>query len=431
MVQISELYSALFVFGDESRERDVRGSTGWDPYSHPEREDRVQHCSYGSSQLRTFIERHRISYRPAATNEFCAIRFAGDITNNFLPTGNDVCTPDPRLRSRTRATCGQERRFCLEELCLHEQISKRGMRAVGIRRCQYDFGVARQLDVARQQRPVRQQYPANFGSIIGCNCNFGHRIDVTIAPDERDAIAGEENAVPLRLCARGLMGRRPDMTGAQVLYVAPLTEVVARAIVSPPRHCKIPVTTEPAAGIRDQSGVRYVSENSDDRLRCMRSLDLAHRRFLHLARHSRNIVALNILNGEPARDALLQDQLGRAHQWIHVEAARPYLPIERVVQCDDAHPDVMRHERAHDGLSGTRRRTRVVERVPESVGAQCALCLESRKILERLTGFDEHREQRRIWCNHQLLTEPALEREIRDTEAAILISVRSVTHCVR
>src|SRR5439155_10254471 len=79
VIKISELYRALFVFGDESRERDVGGSTGWDPYSHPEREDWVQPCSSGSSQLRTFIERHRISYRPAATNEFCAIRFACDI----------------------------------------------------------------------------------------------------------------------------------------------------------------------------------------------------------------------------------------------------------------------------------------------------------------------------------------------------------------
>src|SRR5207253_2694883 len=35
VIKISELYRTLFVFGDESRESDMRGTTGRDPHSHP------------------------------------------------------------------------------------------------------------------------------------------------------------------------------------------------------------------------------------------------------------------------------------------------------------------------------------------------------------------------------------------------------------
>src|SRR6266852_7142579 len=144
------------------------------------------------------------------------------------------------------------------------------------------------------------------------------------------------------------------MTGAEILYVAPLPVVVARAVMTPPRDGEIAVAAEPAAGVRDESRVWHISENADNRLRRVRCLDFTHRGLLHLARHSRHIIALNILHREPARDPLLQDELRRADEWIHVEAARPYLPVERVGERDDAHADVMRHERGHDRLPRAR-----------------------------------------------------------------------------
>ena len=224
------------------------------------------------------------------------------------------------------------------------------MGTIGIGGRQHDLGIARQLDVARLERPVCQEYAAYFGSIVGRNRDFSHRVDVTIATNEGDAVTREENAVPLRLRTRRLMSRRPDVTGAEILYVAPLAEVVASTVVSPTSDSEISVATESAAGVRDQSRVGNVAENSDHRLGRVWRLDLAHCWLLHLARHPRHIVALNVLNSESPRDALLQDQLRRADQRIHVEPPRPYLPIERVVQCNQAHPNVMRHERADDSL---------------------------------------------------------------------------------
>src|SRR6266550_6647305 len=124
--------------------------------------------------------------------------------------------------------------------------------------------------------------------------------------------------------------------------------------MTPPRDGEIPVTAEPGAGVGDESRVWNVSENADDRLRRVRRFDFAYRGLLHLARHSRHIIALNILHREPPRDPLLQHQLCRPHEWIHVEPARPYLPVERVGERNDAHADVMRHERGDDRLPRTR-----------------------------------------------------------------------------
>src|SRR6187549_606139 len=147
------------------------------------------------------------------------------------------------------------------------------------------------------------------------------------------------------------MCRRPDVAGAQILHIAPLAVVVARAVVPPARYGEIPETTETTARVRDESRVRNVAEDPDHRLRRVWRLDLAHSGLLHLAGHTRSGIALHILHREPAWNPLLQHQLGGPHQWIGVESTRPDLPVERVRERDDAHPDVVRHESAHHGFS--------------------------------------------------------------------------------
>ena len=81
MIQVGELDRALFLFSDERRERDVRGSAGWNPDSHAKRENWIEHRAYCSRQLCTFIERRCISHRPPTAHEFRAVRLAGDITD--------------------------------------------------------------------------------------------------------------------------------------------------------------------------------------------------------------------------------------------------------------------------------------------------------------------------------------------------------------
>src|SRR4030095_12195834 len=163
-----------------------------------------------------------------------------------------------------------------------------------------------------------------------------HGVDAAVAANERDAIAGEENAVPLRLRSRRLVRRRPDVPCAQILYVAPLSVVVARGVVAPSRDREIPVTTEPSARIRDQRRIWDVAEDADDRLRRVRRLDLAHGRLLPLARAASRVVPLDVVHRQAPWNSFLQHQLRRPDERVQVEAARPYLSVERVVERDDA-----------------------------------------------------------------------------------------------
>src|SRR5690349_1466086 len=141
------------------------------------------------------------------------------------------------------------------------------MHPIRFGRSQHHFGVARQLDVARLQRAISQNDSTHFGRVIRRNGNLCYSVDVTVATNEGDAIAGKQYAIPLRFGSRWLMRRGPDMTGAQILDVAPLTIVVARAVVAPARYRQIAVATEPPAGVRDQGGIGNVAEYADHWLR--------------------------------------------------------------------------------------------------------------------------------------------------------------------
>ena len=90
------------------------------------------------------------------------------------------------------------------------------------------------------------------------------KLSTAVAPEEGHAVTGEQHAVPLGLCSRRLVRCRPDVPGAQILYVAPLTVVVPRRIVSPSGDRKISVAAEATTCIGDQRGIRHIAEDADD-----------------------------------------------------------------------------------------------------------------------------------------------------------------------
>ena len=183
------------------------------------------------------------------------------------------------------------------------------MRAIRLGRSQHYFGIARQLDLSRLQRSVRQNYPPDFRRVVRCDRDFRDGINVAIAPDESDAVAGEQHAIPLWLGSRWLVRGRPDMSAAQVLHVAPLAIVVARRVVTPPGNGQVSVAAESTAGVGDQHCVRHVAKNSNHWLWCMRCLDLADCRLLRLARHPGSICPRDILHDQPPRNPFLQYEL--------------------------------------------------------------------------------------------------------------------------
>src|SRR5438128_2277671 len=117
------------------------------------------------------------------------------------------------------------------------------MRAVGICRREYDFRVARQLDLTCRRRSVEQRNTTDFSAVVGRYGYFCLRVDSAVAPHERDAVARKTDAIPLRLDTGRLERGGPNLTARGVAHVTPLSVVVTRAVVSPSRHGKIAVLT--------------------------------------------------------------------------------------------------------------------------------------------------------------------------------------------
>src|SRR3954464_14742948 len=104
-----------------------------------------------------------------------------------------------------------------------------------------------------------------------------------------------------------------------------------------------------------------------------------------------------------------------------MKASRPHLLVQCIVERNNAHSDVVRHIRAHYGLSRARRRTRIVQRIAESERPERAFRLEGSEILESLAWLHDHGQQCRVWRDNKLLAETPLECEIRNAKSPILI----------
>jgi membrane-associated protease RseP (regulator of RpoE activity) len=133
--------------------------------------------------------------------------------------------------------------------------------------------------------------------------------------------------------------------------------------------------------IRKDDGAPLGLEFADptfDRLRtCNNNCPFCFLKGLPRGLYSRWLVSmLYILKNEPPWNALLQDQLGRSVDRVIMESRLPHVPIQRIVEGNDAHADVMRHVSADDGFSRPRCWTRVIHSIPESVGAKRAFSFE-------------------------------------------------------
>src|SRR4051812_20566657 len=100
-----------------------------------------------------------------------------------------------------------------------------------------------------------------------------------------------------------------------------------------------------------------------------------------------------------------------------MKAPRPHLLVQRIVERNDAHSNVVRHVRAHDGFSRTRCRPRIVKRITEAERPECPFRLEGSEILESLARLHDHCQQCRVWRDHKLLAEASLECKIGDPES--------------
>ena len=164
-----------------------------------------------------------------------------------------------------------------------------------------------------------------------------------------------------------------------------------------------------------------------------RGIQLAHDRPTQLGIGERFSRArgLRLLELESARHPLVQEQLRRAHQRVAVEAPLPELPGERVGECDEAHADVVRHPGLDQRERLAGRGAGIVERLAKSVGPEGTELLQRGEIADRAPGRHEGRERRGVRRDHEVTSQPSLEREIRHAEGAVLIGVVPIPQVVR
>jgi hypothetical protein len=174
------------------------------------------------------------------------------------------------------------------------------------------------------------------------------------------------------------MRRGPEATTREIADVAPLTVVVARAVGAPPRDGELLVPAVPRPGVAQHDRERETRQQPDARLWRVRRIDLPNRGLLRLDGDARalGVARLCLLHNEASRNTFVQHQLHRTSHRLRVKAALPWLVAERVRECDEAHPDVMRHVRADDRLRLPGVRTRVVHGLAEAVRPKQSFTLE-------------------------------------------------------
>ncbi len=111
-----------------------------------------------------------------------------------------------------------------------------------------------------------------------------------------------------------------------------------------------------------------------------------------------------------ARHALVEQQRRGADRGVGHESPLPdalgfrFADAQRVVERDETHPDVMRHERAHDGHALVGIDARVVERIVESVRAERAAPLELGEVSQRVVRVDGQRQRRGVRRDDEIAT---------------------------
>ena len=106
----------------------------------------------------------------------CAAQISGSLGRPLSPRGQDG------------SDIGKIFRF-------DEQLREGGMRDVGALGREDEFGVGRDLDVARAASGIRDRYPANFGVVLGGDDHVQSRRQRAVAARDLGAVLIEDDGV--------------------------------------------------------------------------------------------------------------------------------------------------------------------------------------------------------------------------------------------
>ena len=206
--------------------------------------------------------------------------------------------------------------------------------------------------------------------------------------------------------------------------------MVARRVLAPTRHRHAAPTAIPAARRGQHQRIIAVGHQLSARHRRVRRGEAA--------RHARCLVEEGDSAGlhfrrqpgncDIARHALLQQQFGGLHHRLGMEAFAHGAVMDDVVDAQDHHALVVRHVGLDDdaGRVFGQPRPREIDRLVPAIVAPRAHSAETVEILACGDGLDHRRQPAGIGRDDSVFAEAALQAQVRDAEAGILIILLAV-----
>ena len=315
-----------------------------------------------------------------------------------------------------------------KDLGLHEQVAEGAMGQVGVQGRHDHFRVARHLDLAGVVGQIGEGDAADLDVVFGRHADLGVRFDGVIDSAVLGARLHEDRLVALGLASRRLIGGRPVAARLAIAQVDERAVAVARRVLAPTRHGQIAPAAVSAARVGGHDVVAAVRQQ----------VDLGQRR-VRVGEHAMDgarlrgggasclghLVRARVHDDRMFRHPFLQQQLGGADQRVGKKAALHRSIEQRMRERQQAHPLVVGHEAAHDGVVRPREHARrgVVDGFVQPVVAEKAGGGEGLQIATGVAGDDRQRERGRVGSDDQVLRQSALEAQPGNAERAVLIDL--------
>ncbi len=332
--------------GESGRERQPRGASGRQANRLAEADDRIEHGAGRVRQRAAAAERGGVGERPPASDEPRPVGFvlggAADAAAaaQYVDQVDAVGTGPRTARAEQGVPFGYGRR-------LDEEVAERRVGQVGARRGEDDFGVAGQVEAACPMAVVGDRHAPQLGIVFGRDDDLGPRFQARVDTAPDGAVERERGLVLVRLAPRGLVRRRPDVTGIEIAHEDEAAPGIARDVLAPARQGQLLTLAVAATSVGHHHRVRAVRQQVRARAEGVWRRVEAHRRrdgapdegYVRGRLHRR------ILQRDELRHALLEEELGRLNPGIGVKPLLHRRVVQDVVEREQAHALVVSHPR--------------------------------------------------------------------------------------
>jgi len=259
-ILLDEEHGGLAGFGDAGDEVPVGGSLGMHHDALPDRHDGIEDGSVGIRKRTNLIKSGGVLARAGATDEFSAASLVGNLAGGRTLGRHEMEHPGRTLPGSAGATGAEDGLRSGQNLGLDEEIAESGVCEIGVRRCEDDFGIARQFDAALVRREICQGDAADFDIVFGRNGDLGVGVDLFVTASIFGPALDENGLVMVRLAARWLIGGGPENARLRIAQVAEGAPVVACGVLAPAGHGEILPTAVASSGIGCHDVVAPVRE---------------------------------------------------------------------------------------------------------------------------------------------------------------------------